>query len=458
MELTHDQELRDRLVEHSLTGGRYGGMLRTGIVIALIGLVLFVVALMGAGHDRAWQAFHFNWIFFTGLAGGSLGLTAAYKIGNAKWAGLIIRFAQASVAFLPVSLIGLALIFTVGYEPIYGHMQEQLHSLQHGKAVWLSHGFMAVRVAVALGVILAVGWALIRADLVPDMFFAKGRADARRRPMYEAWTAGFDGSDAARAAQHTRINRLAGIFLPVYALGMTIIAFDMIMALQPHWFSNLLGGWYFMASFLGAHTLLVLMMLYGGGQVGIGGLISPKQRHDLGKMIFGFTVFWTYLMWAQFLVIWYGNLPEETGFVFSRLWGPWRPIGAAVGFGMFLIPFWGLIGAKPKKMRLTLGLFASISLIALWLERYLLVLPSITPEHGPPFGMPEIAATLLLGGLYLLTYSLFARTFPMVSPRLAEITLDREVHHTIAEAEFGHDEGAADYVSEKTIEEEKHHH
>jgi hypothetical protein len=102
---------------------------------------------------------------------------------------LIIRFAQASVAFLPVSLLGLALIFTVGYEPIYGHMQEQLHSLQHGKAVWLSHGFMAVRLAVALGVILAVGWALIRADMVPDMFFAKGRADARRRPMYEAWTA-----------------------------------------------------------------------------------------------------------------------------------------------------------------------------------------------------------------------------------------------------------------------------
>jgi hypothetical protein len=79
MELTHDQELRDRLVEHSLTGGRYAGMLRTGIVIALIGLVLFVVALMGAGHDRAWQAFHFNWVFFTGLAGGSLGLTAAVQ-------------------------------------------------------------------------------------------------------------------------------------------------------------------------------------------------------------------------------------------------------------------------------------------------------------------------------------------------------------------------------------------
>jgi hypothetical protein len=337
-------------------------------------------------------------------------------------------------------------------------MHEQLHSLSHGKALWLSHGFMFGRLLVGLLVLFGVGWAMVRADLVPDVHLARDVVDDSRRALYGKMAAGFDGSDEARVAQHARINWLAGLFVPLYALVFTMVAFDGIMALQPHWFSNLLGGWYFMGSFLGAHTLLALMMLYGENQVGIRELISPKQRHDLGKMIFGFTVFWTYLMWAQFLVIWYGNLPEETGFVFSRLWGPWRPIGAAVGIGMFVVPFWGLIGARPKKMRFTLGFFAAISLIALWLERYLLVLPSITAEHGPPFGIPEIGATLLLGGLFLLCYSLFARTFPMLSPRLAEITLDREVHHVVAEAEFGHDESAADYVSEKTIEAEKHHH
>jgi hypothetical protein len=452
--MTGDAALRDRLVAHALSG-RYAGFLRTGLLFALAGAALFVVALLGAGQERAWQAFHVNWLFFTGLAGGSLALVAVHKLANARWSGLILRFAEAAAAFLPVSLIGLVLIFTVGYDAIYGHMQEQLHSLPHGKAVWLSHGFMFARLGVVLTVLFAVGWSLVKADLVPDLHAARDAIGSERRSLYAQWTTQFDGSPEARARQQARIARRAAVYIVLYALGFSLIAFDMIMALQPHWFSNLLGGFYFMASFLGAHTLLALLMLHGERQLGITHLISPKQRHDLGKLIFGFTVFWTYLMWSQFLVIWYGNLPEETGFVFSRLWGPWRPVGGAVLAGMFLIPFWGLLGVAPKKARVTLGLFAAVSLAALWLERYILVLPSITPAHGPPFGLPEIGPTVLFIGLFLVPYAAFARTFPMLSPRLSEITLAREVHHAEVAGEFEHEEGAKDYVSEESVEREK---
>lgn len=450
----HDSALRARLVEHALAG-RYAGFVRTGALFTILGTVLFLLAVAGDGHHRAWQAFHVNWLFFTGLAGGSVALTAVHKLVRARWSGLVLRFSQAAVAFLPVSLIGLALIFTVGYEAIYGHMHEQLHSLPHGKALWLSHLPMFVRLALVLGLLFWVGWALIRADLVPDLYLARDHVEGRRRARFDALLDGFDGSEAAREGQQRRIGRLAGIYAPLYALGFSMIAFDMIMALQPHWFSNLLGGFYFMASFLGAHTLLVLLMLYGEGQTGVHDLISPKQRHDLGKLCFGFTVFWAYLMWSQYLVIWYGNLPEETGFVFSRVWGSWRPVGAAVLAGMFVIPFIGLLGVAPKKSRLTLALFATISLTALWLERYLLVIPSVTAEHGPAFGVPELAPTLGFLGLFLLSYGLFARTFPMVSPRLAEITLAREAHHVDVPI-FEHDETPADYVSEADIERDVH--
>jgi hypothetical protein len=179
--------------------------------------------------------------------------------------------------------------------------------------------------------------------------------------------------------------------------------------------------------------------------------VSPKQRHDLGKLCFGFTVFWGYLMWAQFLVIWYGNMPEETGFVFARLWGHWLIIGEMVFFGMFLIPFIGLLGVLPKKTPVTLGLFATVSLLGFWLERYLLVAPSVSSMPGPAFGVADLAPTFLLAGLFLVCYALFARTFPMVSPRLAEITINRELGHHGVEV-YDHEDQDKDYLHEGEVE------
>lgn len=417
--------LRERLLDRAVAG-RWGSFTAVGGALAVVGLALFAYALFAGDATRAWQVFHVNWVFWTGIAGGSLALTAVHKIANAKWSGVILRFSQAAVAFLPVSFIGLILVQTVGYDAIYGHMHEELHGLPHAKAVWLSHPVMFGRLVVALGALFLVGWALIKADLLPDLHAVRDRVDGARRALYDRWLAGYDPSPAGEAAQRARIHRLAPIYAVLYALVFSIVAFDAVMALQPHWFSNLFGGWYFMGSFLGGHTILALLMIYGVRHLGIQDLVSPKQRHDLGKLIFGFSVFWTYLMWSQFLVIWYGNLPEETGFVFSRLWGDWRPMGATVFAGMFLIPFAGLIGEAPKKNRFTLGFFALVSLSALWLERYLLVMPSIAEHNGPAFGLAELGPTLGFLGLFLLTYAWFARTFPMISPRLAEITLHKE--------------------------------
>jgi hypothetical protein len=445
--------LRERLAQQALAG-RYDMFIGIGAGLTILGLILFIPSLLAgpASADRAWQLFHVNWIYFTGLSAGGVAFVAVQKITNSKWSGMIIRFAEALVAFLPVSLVGLVLIFTVGYDSIYGPMQHALHELQHSKAVWLSHGFMFARVGLGLLALTIVGWMLVWADMKPDMYAVQRAAPDERRLRFERWSRGYDLSSATAAAHNDRIRRLAPIYAVLYAYVFTLVAFDGIMALQPHWFSNLLGGFVFMGAFLSAHMLLALLMIHGARHLGVSDLVSPKQRHDLGKLCFGFSVFWTYLMWAQFLVIWYGNLPEETGFVFARLWGHWLPIGVAVLWGMFLIPFFGLLGVRPKKSKVTLGLFATVSLVALWLERYLLVMPSVTVLPGPTFGRPEAGPTLLFAGLFLLSYAIFARTFPMISPRLAEITLDRERGHTTVAAEFDHEEGPGDYVPDELLE------
>jgi hypothetical protein len=451
-----ERAMRERLSASSVAG-RYDFFVRGGALFAAVGAALFILALSGGHGVRAWQAFHVNWLFFTGITIGSIALVAVHKIANAKWSGVILRFSEATIFFGAISLLGAVLIFTVGYHAIYGPMEAQLHGFSHGKHLWLSHTFMAGRVILGLLILFTVAWMLVRADLLPDMYAARDAIDERRQPMYRQWTARFDGSPAAALANEGRIHRLAPLYVVLYALVATIVAFDGIMALQPHWFSNLLGGWYFMGSFLGAHTLLVLLMLYGRRQLGIVDLVSPKQRHDLGKLCFGFTVFWAYLMWAQFLVIWYGNLPEETGFVFARLWGPWLPIGKAVLLGMFLIPFWGFLFVAAKKSPFILGLFATISLSSLWLERYLLVTPSVTEVAGPVFGLPEAGPLLAFLGSFLLAYGLFARTFPMLSPRLATITLDGErTHGTHHDREYVHDEKAGDFALPAEMERRDH--
>jgi hypothetical protein len=446
--------LRRRLATNSLAG-RFDLFLGIGGGLAILGAI-FVARSLGDDESshRMWHLVQVNWVYFTGLAGGSVALAAVHKIANARWSGLVIRFAEASVAFFPVSLLTLVLIFTVGYHHIYGHMEEALPTLGPGKRWWLSHGVMFARLFIGLAALYWVGWRLVRADMIPDMFTARGVATGRRASLFKRFTEGFDGSEGSLEANERRVHRFAPLYVVLYALVFTAVAFDGMMALQPHWFSNLFGGWYFMGSFLGGHMLLALMMIYGGRHIGIDDLISPKQRHDLGKLCFGFTVFWTYLMWAQFQVIWYGNLPEETGFVFSRLWGEWVPVARLVFLGMFVIPFIGLLGVAPKKARPTLALFAAISLVALWLERYILVLPSVTQYEGPVFGLPELGPTLLFAGLYLIAYALFARTFPMVSPRLAEITLHREVGHHGVEI-FDHEDADRDYVHEADLERER---
>ena len=416
--------VRERLAKKSVSGN-YRPFLMIGGVLAVIGLALFASALAGEGSHRAWQTFHVNWLFFTSLTGGSIAITAVHKIANAKWSGVILRLSQAASAFIPVSLIGLVLIFTFGYHDIYGNMQDALPGVSPGKALWLSKGWMATRLLLGLGVLYALGIWLIRSDLLPDLVLAKDEVTGARKARFARMLQGYD-----EARNHTRIYRLAAIFAAVYALVFTLVAFDGIMALQPHWFSNLLGGWFFMGAFLGGHMLLGLLVIHARNNgVALGEFISAKQRHDLGKLCFGFTVFWAYLMWAQFLVIWYGNLPEETGFIFARLWGPWRIVGSAVFLGMFVLPFTGLLAAGPKKTPVVFGVFATISLCALWLERYLLVMPSVTAEAGPVFGLPELGPTLAFLGLFVASIGWFAQTYPMVSPRLALITLEKEAGH-----------------------------
>ncbi len=386
-----------------------GNLVVAGLVLAAVGLVLFIVQIFGDDPARAWRMFHVNFLFFTGVATGAVVFAATQKITKGVWSGPIVRFAEAAVAFLPISLACFLILF-LGREHLFPWIEHPTPA----RGQWLTVPWVFWRDLVALLVLFGLAIVFVYHDLKPDVAELRDDVSGWRRRLYDR----IAGSASDIAATEHRLTWLAPALVLLYAYLFTLIAFDLVMSLAPYWFSNLFGAFFFMGAFLTGLTMLGLMMVYWRRRLGMDQMIGREQFHDLGKLVFGFSIFWAYLMFSQLLVIWFGNLREETSFIFWRLWGDWRPLSVLVGLMVFFIPFWGLIWVKAKITPATFTLFLVISLVGVWLERYLLVQPSLV-EHGPAFGLPEIGVSVGFLGLFLLSYGLFARTFPMVSPRLA---------------------------------------
>ena len=377
-----------------------------GLVSTALGLVLLLLALRGHA-DRVWRAYHFNFLFWVGIAQALVALAATQKVAKGHWAGLIIRFAEAAVAFLFVALVLFVGLF-VGRQYLFATLPHDRPQV----GFWFGTTFFFLRNWGILALLAWVSWRFVRNDMRADIVELASGTPAVDDPA----TKGLASRDAS-------------FVLLAWAFGHTLLAFDMVVSLSPHWMSNLYGAFYFMGNFLGALMALAVLGLWLRRSMGLESLVSGKQIHDLGKLAFGFTVFWGYLMWAQFLVIWYGNIPEETYFIFYRLWGPWRAVGTAVFLMVFLIPFIGLLGVKPKRSPWWFTTMALVSLSGIWLERYLEVIPALTGSAGPTLGIPELGALLFFGGLFTLSYAWFAGRYPMISPRLAADTLGREHGH-----------------------------
>lgn len=376
-----------------------------GAVAAIVGGIVLVLGLSGSSPERTWWAYLSNFLFWAGVAQGMVVFAAVLKLAKGHWGGVVIRFAEASAAFTTVTVV-LFIGLIIGRQYLF----PWIHEPRPEVGWWLTTKWFFLRNGLILFVLSWLSWRFVRRDVGPDI-----REVA-------------SGEAVPRLEDSGLIMRDAAILVLAFAFGYSLLAFDLMMSLAKNWVSNLFGIFYFMGSFLAALMLLSILALALRGAMGLGGIYTERQQHDLGKLCFGFTVFWAYLMWSQFLVIWYGNLPDETYFIFYRLSGAWKPVGVAVFFMVFLIPFIGLLGVKPKKFVPTMVGFATISLVGIWLERYLEVVPSINQGHGPALGLPEVGVALFFGGLFLLSWTWFASRYPIISPRLAADALEREAH------------------------------
>jgi hypothetical protein len=393
--------------------------LKTGtMVAAVVGAIIFLIGVF-VDPDRAWRAFHANWLFFAGLSSAGCTFVAVQRITTARWSRHVIRFMEGYVAFLPVAFVFLLLILLVGKNHIFWWTTGQFPVPE--KAQYYNPLFLISRDIVIFGLMtwLSIKYvsSSIRLDVGHIPEWGAGWAANIRAKMRE----GFGDERRELHTTHSKQGIMAVFMVVLFACGWSVLAWDLSMGLSAHFQSTLYSWWFFMGAWL--CSLMLFSMLVRAWQShldGANGLIEEVHFHDIGKLCFAFTAFWGYLTFGQYLVIWYGNLGEETFFMNLRLSGVWKWFTVASVIMVFFAPFFGLLSRAAKVYKLPMTIFALSSLVGMWVMRYIEVYPSTygVAEHLP-FGVWELGCLLLYGGLWGVCYTKFMDAFPRIRVTLS---------------------------------------
>lgn len=371
----------------------------TFAILAILGAAAFLYGVSGDLAVRAWQAYLVNYVFWAGLSFGAVLFAAVLNMSYARWGRPVKRLAEALGAYLPVSFLLFWVLF-FGRATLFPWVREPIPE----KQAWLNVPFFFARNGVALLLLTILSLALVYYSIRGDReWLARSREQipgAEKEPWMISWR---------------RQKVLSPIIGFAYAFVLSLLAFDLIMSLDPHWYSTLFGGYYFMGGFFIAIVAIYLVSLLLLNSPGLRETIHARQLHDLGKLTLAFCVFTGYLFYAQFNTIWYGNLPEETRYVILRVKSsPWEPLSWVVLLMIFIVPFFTLLSRRVKLKRGPMIGLTILILAGMWLERFILVVPSIWHLDSIPIGPLEVLITAGFFGLTALCFILFLRRVPLI--------------------------------------------
>ena len=381
-------------------------------VLAIIGTLTFIFGAF-VGADRAWQAVHFNWLFFTTVSSAGVAIVAVQRITTARWSRPVVRFMEGYVAFLPVAFVILCLTLFFGRDHIFPWTHQPL--MIEEKRQYLSIPFFITRDLVLFGIQTVLSLWYIYTSVRLDVGVVPEQGASWARGLRERMRSGFGEERRELHSTHSRQGKLAVFLVLAFAMFWIVMSWDLSMSLDPHFQSTLYGYWFFMGAWLAAIASWTLITMAWRSHLGRQDMITDVHFHDLGKLCFAFTAFWGYLTFGQYLVIWYGNLGEETHWARLRLIAPWSWVTVAVVCLMFVLPFFGLLSRAAKVYLPTMAFFAACLVVGLYLHRYDEIYPSIygvRVDGTLPFGLWEIAITAGFLGIWGLCYIGFMDAFP----------------------------------------------
>lgn len=380
---------------------------RLALVAGLLGVVGLAAAyglgaLQGDGFRHFYFAYLVAYCFWLSIALGSLFFILIHYLFRDTSAVVLRRIAETFTGTLPymaVLILPVVAPLLAGSHQLYHWLDPAVRESDHliiHKAPFLNLGFFIARIVAYFVIWSLLAWYFRSRSLKQD---ASGDLKLTSR----MWT-------------------LAAPAAVLLAVTVTFFAVDMVMSLDAHWFSTIFGVYFFAGSMTGffASLALVAVLLQRGGL--LRGAITAEHYHDLGKLLFTFLFFWGYIAFSQYMLYWYGNIPEETEWFLRRQSGEWLGWSLLLLFGHLLIPFAILISRYIKRRRRFLAPMAVWMLIAHWVDLYWLIMPEFSHNHVP-LSLLDLAAVVGVGGLFIAVAVQLARPnalVPLRDPHLGD--------------------------------------
>ncbi|HEO64696.1 MAG TPA: quinol:cytochrome C oxidoreductase [Spirochaetes bacterium] len=350
-------------------------------------------------HQRFWANILVNNFLFLGVAVGATFFVALQYVANAGWSVAIKRIPEAMGAFIPIAAVLMLVFYFAGGKNLY-HWIHELHktvpdAIIAGKSSYLNEPFFIIRMIGFFAIWSFFWW-----------FF-------RRSSMKEDQTGGLDSYKSSR--------RLGSIFMILFALTVSFASFDWLMSLDPHWFSTMFGVYGFSGIILHTIAIIAIIVVFLKRKGYLKGT-NENHVHDLGRLMFGFSTFWIYIWYFQFMLIWYANIPEETAYFKHRVEGPWLGYFIANAVVNWAIPFFALMTRNSKRNLMNVTIIGIVLVFGYWLDLYVTVFPSavgVIGETGmmplpPSIGYLEIGGFLGYIGLFMLVLGRFLSKAPLM--------------------------------------------
>ena len=353
--------------DEKVKAGKIGATLtKAGLGIAVAFLALSIILTLSGsasgGHDSKWarffHAYVIGWSYIFSISVGMLFIVILHHLVRGRWLTAVRRICEAMAGAFPIIFIaGLGFIIPLlaGYKDLYywahpdAHNPDLNHHLLH-KLGWLDPTFFAIRYVIYGVLFSGLAW-----------YFAK---KSRQQ----------DDSGDPKISETMRI--ASGPAMILYSVGVFMASFDILMSFSPKWYSTIYGVNFWASAGVGAFAALALIIL-GIQRTGrLTHSITAEHYHDTGKWMFALTFFWAYTAFSQFMLQWYGNMPEETVWYKYRMFGEWQWVSIAMLVGFWAFPFVFLLSRWTKRIVPSLVFFAVWQLVFHWLDLYWNVMPN----------------------------------------------------------------------------------